>query len=298
MPVDQLLDRLRVDDARDEDAVRAGARVGLAAQERGLRVVGAAQVDVGARVDDDRDAGSVGGRARRRDALGRVARVAQLGAVAEPVLEVAADRARGERALDRLPHVGRRLAVAALEVRGDRQRHGARDDARPRRASPRARSPRRRRARARRRSPTTRSRSRGSPGPTRPSRALAASHTLTSTRIAGSVCSRRSSSARALRSSVAAPCPEPYYAPRAAPCRRARPEGGRSTRSSWSSVASSTRATPTAPVQPGVDLGVRAAVAAAEVADQAVALVAQDRRGARTRSGATSARRARRRSRR
>jgi hypothetical protein len=112
-----------------EDAVRAGAGVGLAAQDRGLGIVGAAQVDVGARVDDDGHALAVGALARRSHAGGGVLGVAQLLAVEHAVLQVAAHGARRDRARHRLPHVGRRRAVAALEVRGHRERDRASDAA-------------------------------------------------------------------------------------------------------------------------------------------------------------------------
>ena len=158
-------DHRRVDDARDEDAVGARLEIGAAALdgtlEPGGRVADLAEEDVGAGVEDERDAGLLADRAHGGD-LG--AERARSGAASSPpsrqVLQVEPDRpdlddpARGGRGGLGL------VAVAGLHVGGHGQVDGAGDRARPRRASARASGAARRRIRARWRRRRSRSRSR------------------------------------------------------------------------------------------------------------------------------------------
>ncbi len=112
---------------KTQSSARAG--IGLPAQDRGFGVVGAAQVDVGARVDDDWHAFGIRTLTRGGDARARILGVAQQLAAADAVFEVAADRAGVDGARDRLADVGRRLAIAALEIGRDGEVDGAGDAA-------------------------------------------------------------------------------------------------------------------------------------------------------------------------
>src|SRR5438046_1224890 len=116
------------------EAVGAGREIDTGARHRlvkaALLVADILQIKIGAGIDDDRDAGGARRLARGADAGDHVLdRAEWRRAAAHTVLEVHAHRAGTDNVADRARDRLRRVAIAGLDIGGDRHRDGSGDAA-------------------------------------------------------------------------------------------------------------------------------------------------------------------------